>query len=182
MKRSWFPIIVVAVLLGLLAVLATLQYRWLGQISDGERERMKARLETDTRRFAEDFNREIQTAYFSFQMPSEAWREKNWNEFSRRVAIWRERAPRPHLVADFYFVEAANEWENISRFNREQGAFEPIDWTEELNRLKPKLSALGAETVNAENLALLMPIFDTDGPVDQIFIRAERRQLRLQPI
>ena len=173
MTRSWFPILVVAGLLGLLAVLATLQYRWLGQISDGERERMKARLETDTRRFAEDFNREIQSAYFSFQMPSEAWREKNWNEFNQRVAIWRERAAHPNLISDFYFVEAG-EAQNLSHFNREKGAFEPTQWTDELNNLKPKLAALGAETVDAENLALLMPIFDTDAPVDRIFIRTER--------
>ena len=62
MKRSWFPIFLVFGLLGLLVLLATLQYQWLGQISEGEGERLKARLESDTKRFAEDFNREIQSA------------------------------------------------------------------------------------------------------------------------
>ena len=38
---------VVAVgLLGLLALLATLQYKWLGRISDAERDRMRATLNT----------------------------------------------------------------------------------------------------------------------------------------
>ena len=36
--------VVAAALLGLIALLATLQYRWLGQISDAERERMTATL------------------------------------------------------------------------------------------------------------------------------------------
>ena len=45
-----------------------LQYRWLGQISDAERDRLQSRLRDDTNRFAEDFNREIQSVYFNFQI------------------------------------------------------------------------------------------------------------------
>ena len=58
MKRSRFQILLVIGLLGLLGVLAALQYVWLGQISDAEKDRMTKRLQTDTARFAEDFNRE----------------------------------------------------------------------------------------------------------------------------
>ena len=36
--------VVAAALLGLIVLLATLQYRWLGQVSAAERERMKANL------------------------------------------------------------------------------------------------------------------------------------------
>ena len=36
--------VIAAALLGLIALLATLQYRWLGQISDAERDRMTATL------------------------------------------------------------------------------------------------------------------------------------------
>ncbi|MGI8638514.1 MAG: hypothetical protein ACR2MG_00955, partial [Pyrinomonadaceae bacterium] len=67
MKRSRFTILLVISLLGLLCLLATLQYQWLGQISQSERERLERNLQTDTQRFAEDFNREMQTAYFNFQ-------------------------------------------------------------------------------------------------------------------
>ncbi|MGI8639886.1 MAG: hypothetical protein ACR2MG_08015, partial [Pyrinomonadaceae bacterium] len=67
MKRSWLTILLVIGLLGLLGLLATLQYQWLGQISQSERERLERNLQTDTQRFAEDFNREMQTAYFNFQ-------------------------------------------------------------------------------------------------------------------
>jgi hypothetical protein len=66
MKRFWFPISIVAVLLILLGALAGLQYRWLGKISDDERERMQKRLEIDAQRFAEDFNREFKTLILIF--------------------------------------------------------------------------------------------------------------------
>ena len=101
MHRSWFPITLVILLLGLLALLATLQYRWLGQISDGERERLQNRLQIDTRRFAEDFNREIQNAYFNFQLTSEVWRDKNWNAFNQRVDFWRGKTAYPNLIKNF---------------------------------------------------------------------------------
>jgi signal transduction histidine kinase len=174
MKRSWFPIIVVVALLGLLGLLATLQYRWLGQISDGERERLQRLVQSDTQRFAEDFNREIQNAYLSFQVPAGVWREKNWDAFNKELAFWREkRTVYPHLVRDFYFAEAG-EAQNLSRYNNETGAFEAAQWTEELNSLKPKLADEKAfEPVNAAIPALLMPIHDAEKKLDRIFIRTE---------
>ena len=170
MKRSWFPIIVVVALLGLLGLLATLQYRWLGQISDGERERLQKLVQSDTLRFAEDFNREIQNAYFNFQINADVWRAKNWDAFNKPLAFWRAKTAYPDLIRDFYFAE--NGSENLLRFNRENGAFEAAEWTEELNKLKPTLSNEKAfEPVDTEISALLMPVHDAEKTIDQIFIR-----------
>lgn len=63
-------------MLALLGLLAYLQYHWLRQISVGENERLKARLESDTKRFAEDFNREVKDVYFNFQIPAKTGRKK----------------------------------------------------------------------------------------------------------
>ncbi|MBV9959192.1 MAG: hypothetical protein JO360_12265, partial [Acidobacteria bacterium] len=60
-------LLLVAVMLVLLALLATLQYRWLGQVSEGERERMQASVSVGAARFSQDFNREITRAFLSFQ-------------------------------------------------------------------------------------------------------------------
>ena len=59
---------VAAALLGLIALLATLQYRWLGRISDAERERMTATLNARADAFAQDFDRELTLAYMLFQV------------------------------------------------------------------------------------------------------------------
>jgi two-component system, OmpR family, sensor histidine kinase SenX3 len=59
-----------AVTLGvLLALLAFLQYRWLGQVSDGERQRMRATLEARARDFAAEFDRELGKAAAAFAPP-----------------------------------------------------------------------------------------------------------------
>jgi hypothetical protein len=173
MKRSWFPIIVVAALLGLLGLLATLQYSWLGQISDGERERLQKLVQSDTVRFAEDFNREIQNAYFNFQIDADLWRDKNWNAFNQPLAFWREKTAYPNLIRDFYFAEAGA-GENLLRYNAESGAFESAAWTEELNKLKPKLADEKTfEPVQTEIPALLRPVHDAQKTIDRILIRTE---------
>lgn len=173
MKRSWFPIILVAGLLGLLALLATLQYNWLGQISDDERERMKARLQSDTERFAEDFNREIQNAYFNFQLNADAWRAQNWNEFNERYKFWSERTAYPQLIRDFYFIETES-WQ-VSRYEKEKGAFVAAGWTEKLNLLKPRLSdEKSLVPVVLEQTALLMPVYEPEEEFNRIIIRSNQ--------
>src|SRR3954453_9369146 len=59
---------IAAALLALILLLATLQYKWLGQISGADRERMTALLNTRARAFSEDFDRELTRAYLLFQL------------------------------------------------------------------------------------------------------------------
>ena len=49
----------VALLLAL-PILALLQYRWIGQVSQGDLERLQARLRADTAQFAEEFDADLQ--------------------------------------------------------------------------------------------------------------------------
>ena len=168
MKR--FPILLVAALLLLLGVLAFLQYRWLGQISDGERERLRRNLQSDTQRFADDFNREMQNAYFNFQIDAKAWREKNWSEFNERYKFWREKTAYPDLIKNFYFVEL--ESQTVLRFNKGNQAFEAAQWTENLNKLKPKFTAEEHFQPVAEEIpALLMPVHEIEKRFDRILVR-----------
>ena len=66
--QSKTSLIFVLLLLTLLPTLAVLQYRWLGQISTDERERMQASLQTAANNFASDFDREITRIYFIFEI------------------------------------------------------------------------------------------------------------------
>jgi len=52
-------------LLALLTVVAGLQYRWLGELSEAERERLKARMEERADRFSEDLDRDVSRAFFA---------------------------------------------------------------------------------------------------------------------
>lgn len=157
MKRSWFPLILIVGLLGLLVLLAALQYKWLGQISDGERDRMKALLQSNTQHFAEDFNREIQNAYFNFQLNSEVLRGNKTQEFNERFRFWKEKTAYPDLIENFYLFETASG--NVLRYDKENGKFFPADLPEKLNSLKEKLAdEKKFVPLVLEIPALLMPV------------------------
>jgi hypothetical protein len=64
------PLLEISIVLGLIALvgaLATLQYRWLGQVSDAERARLHVSLEQRANEFATDLDREITRTYTRFQ-------------------------------------------------------------------------------------------------------------------
>ena len=67
-RPALLPLLATA-LAALLALLAFLQYRWLGQVSEGERQRLKATLEARARDFARDFDREVTRAVGTFHVP-----------------------------------------------------------------------------------------------------------------
>ena len=83
--RFRLPMVVIAAaLLGLIALLATLQYRWLGQISGAERERMTATFNARATAYAQDFDRELTRAYLPFQLDRAASTEPT--RASRRIS------------------------------------------------------------------------------------------------
>ena len=172
MKSSRFPILIIGVLLALLGLLAFLQYRWLGQISDGERERLSRTVKADTGRFAEDFNREIQNAFFNFQMNADVWREKKWNEFNQRYDFYKEKTAYPELVKNFYFVESG-ENPTLLKYQFEKKEFLNAEWNGELNNLKPIISGENPASINEEFPALLMPVHELTEKMERIIVRTK---------
>lgn len=135
-KNSRLSILIVALMVGLLALLAVLQYRWQGQISDGERERLQKRLQTDSKRFADDFNKEIRESYFVFRVDPESWRKKDYSEFNQRYELWHSKTAYPNLIKDFYFVGK----DSVPlRYNFAQKTFAPTEQTDELSEIGDKI-------------------------------------------
>src|SRR5262249_46136000 len=88
-------------LLALLPLLAVLQYRWLGQVSEGERERKKSVLTTMARQFCHDFDSELTALYLYFQpspVPFDGAHDQSQGDFAARYRRWRETAARPKLI------------------------------------------------------------------------------------
>ncbi|MDQ3712560.1 MAG: HAMP domain-containing histidine kinase, partial [Acidobacteriota bacterium] len=159
MKRSWIPILLVASLFGLLALLATLQYRWLGQISESEKEQMQKRLQNDSEHFAEDFNRTVQSAYFPFQLFANDWQK----DFVVDYQNWRKRAEYPDLLKDFYYVPKEGE---TLQYNFEYYQFLPTDFKADFEQIKTNFAP-----VDGKNLILRMPIYmQTEKLVETTFV------------
>jgi signal transduction histidine kinase len=157
MKRSWFSILLIVVLFGLLGLLATLQYRWVGQISSAERDRLQKRLQTDTERFADDFNNEIRKVYFNFQIDADAWREKGGPEFNQRLAYWKEKSAYPALPSDFYFI--GRNGERLA-YDPKAEAFTAADLPEKVSKLAGFIDGETIEPVVENIPALVLPVYE----------------------
>lgn len=121
--------VVAAALLGLIALLATLQYQWLGQISTAERERMKTNLATRTTAFAQDFDREITRAYLTFQLDPVHEGENLTARLGDRYDGWQGTSRYPRLIKDIFVVTRNVEGvATIQRFNTTSRFIEPAEW------------------------------------------------------
>jgi protein-tyrosine-phosphatase len=137
---------VAAAMLVLIAVLATLQYRWLGRISDAERERLTATLSARADAYAKDFDRELALAYMLFQLEpaipgSPAPQAESLTaRLAERQDRWQATARYPKLIRELYVTARAAEGSvTLQRFNRTAGLLEPVEWPASLTAIRGQL-------------------------------------------
>jgi len=170
------PLLLAASLVVLLVLLAALQYRWLGQVSEAERERMQATLSTGAARFSQDFDRELGRVYFNLQLDANVWRRRDGETYAARYAQWRANAPHPQLVGDVYVVDGSGTSEQLARFDPETRTFIEAAWPAEFAALRgrfaqarelpssPAQTELFAPQPNVEREipAVIIPVLDTE--------------------
>jgi signal transduction histidine kinase len=157
MKRSWITWPIVGGVIVLLTIFLALQYRWQVQASSAEREIMQKRVEADTRQFAEDFNREIQAAYFNFQMDAEAWNRSDWAQFNERYDYWRSKTQYPELIRDFYYLKV--DPDAALHFNNKSRAFEEQALPADIAELKSQVfEDKTLRPIYPKQFALVLPI------------------------
>jgi signal transduction histidine kinase len=129
-------------LLGLILLLATLQYQWLGQISGAERERMTATLNSRAAAFGQDFDRELTRAYLMFQFDPLQQEQSAVSGFVARNDRWQATARFPRMIKDVYLVTAASADEPrlLQRFNPATRFLEPAAWPAALSAIGEQIS------------------------------------------
>ena len=143
--------VVAAALLGLIALLATLQYRWLGRISDAERDGMKATLNTRASAFAQDFDSELTRAYLLFQVEPMPPDGNVAARMAARYDRWQGTARYPRLIKDVYLT-AGDVEQPLQRFNPGTRFLEPAEWPASMRELRAQLRT-GGERAGADGLA-----------------------------
>src|SRR5688572_7814585 len=136
--------VVAAALLALIALLATLQYRWLGRISDAERQGMTSSLNARATAFAQDFDRELTLAYMLFQfepvIEAGAAEASLPDRLARRYERWQATARYPRLIRDCYIASREGEGPpRLLRFNPSTRFVEPVDWPAPLQPIRAQL-------------------------------------------
>ncbi len=129
-----FSLKIAVALLVLLGVLATLQYRWLGQVGDAESQRMRANLRMAVNRFVDDFDAELTRAFLYFFSDPRHSPEREVNYFGR-LELWKREAPRPDLIENVYLVEMGESELEIQRLDPSTGELLPMELPDELRPL-----------------------------------------------
>lgn len=158
MKRSWGTSLLVGSLVVLFAALGVMQYHWLRQISDANTEKERERVSEQTKRFAADFNRELQNAYFNLQADAETWRTGNWLEFNERFDFWRSNTQYPDLISGIYFVN--KETGAVSKYDFATKSFGPASSPDGEAEAAIVRSAEIVRQVDIPSMTMFLPIID----------------------
>ncbi len=173
MKRSWTTYALITGLAGLLVLLGALQYNWLKQISESDGEKTQKRVQEQADRFAADFNREIQNAYFNFQTNAESWKNQDWTSFNERLDFWRDKTLYPELIREFYFFETDPNAKAL-KYDGSIRAFVPTEVSAELAEIRSHLAdEKNFRPVHESTYTLLLPIHNASAhDVKRILVRS----------
>jgi len=142
LARRQLPAAFAALLVVLLAVLAVLQWRWTGEVSAMERQRMRSSVVAAGTRFAEDFDKEVTRAFlfFHFFHPEPEAHGDALARVVRQYDRWHAEAPYPDLVRDVYVVGRAEGGEpQIAVLEPSEHRFVQCPWPADLDRIRQHL-------------------------------------------
>jgi len=125
-------LLVPAALVGLVAWLAALEYRWLDQVSQADREQRQASLQQHAQEFADDFDRELSRLYVFLQNASVAVETGADATFARRYDAWHETARDPQMVLAIYWARADTHGPTLAEYHPATHTFARVPWPDAL--------------------------------------------------
>lgn len=163
-RRAWASGALIALLGVLGLVMAFLQYRWTGELSRAEQDRLREALQRSLSRLASDFDRELSTAAGSLQ-PSSSEIDQQGREaaYAARHARWRAENPDSRLFFAVGLAVPDGTQLKLQRLDQASSQFAPADWPANWASLRDQLtSRLRGERLfptNNDELLIEIPRF-----------------------
>jgi signal transduction histidine kinase len=107
-NRSVIELSAIIASMAVVSVLAILQFRWTGEISRTEQQRLKSALATGVRNFTQEFSYDFQQLCASFEIDPEAPVSTLEPRLLRQYASWQRTTSHPGLVADLHVWRTDN--------------------------------------------------------------------------
>lgn len=124
----------------LVGVLAFFQYKWLGQVSESERDRLRTTLNQRAREFTDEFDREISRAYLMLQLDPDPDHRMDGESYARRFDAWKDAARFPGMVRDIYITTDAGAATPLLKFSSTTRTFTPSAWPTTLKSVEERLA------------------------------------------
>src|SRR3954464_3686033 len=177
MQRPSGLTIVTVALLVLLPALAILQYRWVGQVSGAERDRMERNLRVGAYQFRQAFDGELGKAS-ALQVGPATLRDGNSERYSDRYDLWLNTAVHPRMVGNVYLVDADGTQLRLRRWNADTRNFDLIAWPAQVEKWRPQFEQERRDYDAArqdrrpplpirDDALLVFPVRNFDGPRGQ---------------
>ena len=179
----------VAAALILVPVLAVLQYRWIGQLSDAERERHERRLRHSTNALSDDLDVELIRAFIGLRVDGAALRSSSWTEYADRVAGWRAATAVPAIVRDVLLIDNGPSGIRLREWSSDQKQFVPAAWTDDVlpHRSRAETELAHWNDRPADDAPRPMDLLSDDGsalivPIAPMPIQGGGRMTQFEPI
>ena len=144
-KQSVLSSAGVLALASVLTLLAVLQYRWSGEVSEAASARMKSNLQASMMGFRQDLYRELVVVCAAFRPEFGGTRDLK-ARYAQQYESWSRTATHPELVANIFLLEdAGGKHQTLVRLNQATRQFESADWPSGDDRLLERLSAASSE-------------------------------------
>ncbi|MGC8794833.1 MAG: hypothetical protein ACP5U2_15750, partial [Bryobacteraceae bacterium] len=145
--RPPIPFLAMGAALGLLLLLAFLQYQWIGQLGEAERERLHIHLRASLSRFVQEFNAELLRALVVLNAARPAAPDRELDELAERWQAWKESSPHPELVRAFYVTRGGEDGlQQLLVYREDKGGFQPAAWPQRWQALRSRLALRAAES------------------------------------
>jgi signal transduction histidine kinase len=157
-------LLVPAVLIGLVGLLAALEYRWLDQVSDADRDRRRASLQRHADEFADAFDGELTrlTVLLRGAQDGDA-------AFTRRYEAWHEQSRDPQIVRAIYVARGGEGDPKLSVYDTATRKFTPTAWPDALTPVLNKMRHAG-EPAGSIGLSIALPRDTVDAAIPAVMI------------
>jgi len=129
--RGWLEIGSLVLLCG---ILGALQYRWIGEVSVAEKQRLETMLQSGLNRLSQEFNDEISLLCLALVRGDDA-------DYLARLNAWRESGHHPGMLRAAYIARPANGDLQLLRLAPETMSEEPTPWPPTWEGLRRQLLA-----------------------------------------
>jgi signal transduction histidine kinase/type II secretory pathway pseudopilin PulG len=135
-KKSLLELAAVLVIVAVVSVLAVLQYRWAGQISRVEQNRLKSQLANSVSDFDQEFSYDFERISETFQNDTDSPPTFLDARVAQQYANWIKAAAHPGLIAGVHIWRTAYAPEaSFESLDTVSGRFQKVPWPSRLDHL-----------------------------------------------
>jgi signal transduction histidine kinase len=129
--RFLAELLAIAVMTAIVITLGVVQYRWAGQISQTEQQRLQSALETSVRNFSQDFSYDFQQLCESFQLEMAGPAATLDTRLLQRYGSWSRASATPNLVAGVHIWRADSAHaQSLASYDETSRSFRERPWPE----------------------------------------------------